>query len=189
MSCGRHSARPSTAVEGRAVLRFDQHGRICTLGHTRAAACRLRHAPAQGSARVAALRALRPLPRRLIAALARYARRPPLRRNSRLTVQGGRPSVRAIARTDSLTITPREISSRSAKAKANEERHRGCGRIPPVLERIPPTAEWVRSKSRAMACSDSPCRQRSHINTLSASVYWILVRYFMGNILPSTLRV
>ena len=26
-------------------------------------------------------------------------------------------------------------------------------------------------KRRAMACSDSPCRQRSHINALSASVY------------------
>jgi hypothetical protein len=42
----------------------------------------------------------------------------PLRQISRLTVLGARRSARAIARTDSLAITPREITSRSVKARA-----------------------------------------------------------------------
>jgi hypothetical protein len=35
---------------------------------------------------------------------------------------------------------------------------------------MPPIAEWLRSKSRAIAFSDSPRRQRSHIKALFASV-------------------
>jgi DNA-binding transcriptional LysR family regulator len=80
-------------------------------------------------------------------------------------------------------------SSRSAKTSAKWERRRGGGRIPPVRDRMPPIAEWLRSKSLAIAFSDPPRRQRSHINALSASVYWILVRCFMCNTLVSTLRV
>lgn len=61
-------------------------------------------------------------------------------------------------------VTPaREISSRSAKVSANLERRREAGRIPPVLERIPCTVEWFRSKSWAICCSESPFCQRSHI--------------------------
>src|SRR4030095_1559100 len=61
------------------------------------------------------------------ASLARYDRRPPLRRISRLTVQGARASEHAIMRADIPAITPREISSRSAKASARCERRRGGG--------------------------------------------------------------
>jgi hypothetical protein len=64
-----------------------------------------------------------------------------LRRISRLTVQGGRVSDRAISRADSPAITPREISSRSANASAEWERRLGWGRMPPVLDRMPAIAE------------------------------------------------
>src|SRR5215469_12408260 len=97
------------------------------------------------------------------ASLARYARLPPLRQISRLTVLGARLSERAIARADSPAIAPREISSRSVNANARAERRRGRGRIPPDLDRMPPTGVWLRANRRAIACSDSPCRQRSHI--------------------------
>src|SRR5215469_4841839 len=123
------------------------------------------------------------------ASLARYARQPALRPISRLTVLGARPSARAIVRIDRPAITPPEISSRSDSFSANTERRRGEGHIPPFLARMPKIDEWLRSNSPAIACSDSPCRQRSHIRALSVSVYWILVRYFICNVLPSTMRV
>ena len=104
------------------------------------------------------------------ASLARYPSRPPLRQISRLTVLGARLRERAIARAESPAMVPREISSRSLNANARAERRRGRGRIPPDLDNMPPTAEWLRSNSRAIAFSDSPCRQRSHIKALSASV-------------------
>jgi hypothetical protein len=93
-----------------------------------------------------------------------------LRQISRLTVLGARLSERAIARADSPAMVPREISSRSLNANARTERRRRRGRIPPDLDNMPPIAEWLRSKSRAIELSDSPCRQRSHIKALSASV-------------------
>jgi hypothetical protein len=67
-------------------------------------------------------------------------------------------------------MVPREISSRSVNANARAERRRGRGRIPPDLDNMPPIAEWLRSNNRAIAFSDSPRRQRSHIKALSASV-------------------
>ena len=106
----------------------------------------------------------------LSASLARYPCLPPLRQISRLTVLGARLRERAIARAESLAMAPREISSRSVKANARTERRRDRGRIPPDLDNMPPIAEWLRSKSRAIAFSDSPRRQRSHIKALSASV-------------------
>lgn len=102
---------------------------------------------------------------------------------------GARPSARAIVRIDRPAITPREISSRSDSFSTKPERRRAKGRMPPVLDRMPPTVEWLRSNSCAIVCSDSPCRQRSHIKALSVSVYWILVRHFICNIPPSTMRV
>ena len=102
---------------------------------------------------------------------------------------GARPSARAMVRIDRPAITPPEISSRSGSFSAKTERRRAEGRMPPVLDRMPPTVEWLRSNSAAIACSDSPCRQRSHIKALSVSVYWILVRDFICNALRSTIRV
>jgi hypothetical protein len=55
---------------------------------------------------------------------ARYRRRPPLRASSRDTVDGARPSRRAIARQESPVATPRLISSRSA---AVNDRAAHCG--------------------------------------------------------------
>lgn len=48
--------------------------------------------------------------------VARYFRCPPLRFNSRLTVEGARPSIVAIIRIERSQATPREISSRSASS-------------------------------------------------------------------------
>ena len=106
----------------------------------------------------------------LSASLARYPCLLPLRQISRLTVLGARLSERAIARADSPAIAPREISSRSLSANARTERPRSRGRMPPDLDNMPPIAEWLRSNNRAIAFSDSPRRQRSHIKALSASV-------------------
>src|SRR5512143_4036878 len=79
--------------------------------------------------------------------LAQYHCCPPLRCSSRLMVEGALPNCLATERIDWPVTTAREISSRSATVSATLERRREAGRIPPVLERIPCTVEWLRSKS------------------------------------------
>ena len=50
---------------------------------------------------------------------------------SRFTVDGDRPSRTAIERIDSLAAIPLEISSRSTRVSARDDRQRDCGRMPP----------------------------------------------------------
>jgi hypothetical protein len=69
-----------------------------------------------------------------------------LRRISRLTVDGDRPSAEAIDRSEHPATTPREISSRSASVKASRERLRAGGRIPPVRARMFLIDVWLRPK-------------------------------------------
>jgi hypothetical protein len=78
-------------------------------------------------------------------------------------VDGARPNEAAIERIERPATMLREISSRSANDKAEHERTRGGGRIPPLSDRIRCIEEWPRSKDRAISFSDSPCRHRSHI--------------------------
>ena len=61
------------------------------------------------------------------ASMARYLRRPRLRAISRLTVDGARPSARAICRNESPRARPREMSSRSLRASDPRRRLRGRG--------------------------------------------------------------
>ena len=89
---------------------------------------------------------------------------------SRLTVDAARPSDAAIERSDWPATTPREISSRSDRLNDRLERLRFAGRMPPVCDRMFCIDEWLRPKWRPIELSDSPFRQRSHINDLSASV-------------------
>jgi hypothetical protein len=93
-----------------------------------------------------------------------------LRSISRLTVLGARRSNRAIDLTDWPAVTPREISSRSVNARERGDRDRGCGRMPPDLNNMPLTDPCWRSNSSAIVCSDSPSRQRSHINAFCVSL-------------------
>lgn len=53
----------------------------------------------------------------------------------------------AIARIEKHDTTAREISSRSAKVSAKEDRHRFGGGIPPVRHRMPSTDECDRSNN------------------------------------------
>ena len=69
---------------------------------------------------------------RVSATDARYWRRPPCRRTSRLTVDAARPEPRLTARIDAPFAKPREISSRSAPVSDNRERRRGGGGTPPA---------------------------------------------------------
>jgi len=54
-----------------------------------------------------------------------------LRRTSRLTVEGERPSDLAIERIDLWATIPLDITSRSDKLNAKCDRRRGAGRMPP----------------------------------------------------------
>src|SRR5271165_6248170 len=65
--------------------------------------------------------------------MARYFFRPPLAFTSRHTVEGDRPSASAMARMESPTANPREISSRSSRESRSSERWRGVGRFPPGI--------------------------------------------------------
>ena len=58
-------------------------------------------------------------------------RRPPLRTTSRLIVDAGRSSSRAMARIDCSAAKPRLICSRSAVVNALAARVRGARQIPP----------------------------------------------------------
>ena len=68
---------------------------------------------------------------RVSATAARWCRRPPWRRTSRLTVEGVRPRRRPICRSDSPRASPREISSRSGTRNARRDRVRRGGGISP----------------------------------------------------------
>jgi hypothetical protein len=59
-----------------------------------------------------------------------------LRFNSRLTVDGARPSRAAIDRIDSPATTARDISSLSTKVNTVAERHRSGGLMPPVFTKM-----------------------------------------------------
>ena len=54
---------------------------------------------------------------------------------SRLMVEGARPIRVAMARSDSSSASPREISSRSSAVSVPSRRRRGAGTYPPVARR------------------------------------------------------
>lgn len=81
---------------------------------------------------LAALWAVRSLPRGLVGLARTVPLRLPLRLISRLMVDGARPSRAAVERIDSPATIAREISSRSAKVNAVVARRRPAGRNPPV---------------------------------------------------------
>jgi hypothetical protein len=93
---------------------------------------------------------------------ARSTRRPPLRATSRLSVDGARPSSRLIARSDWPHARRREISSRSAGVRANRDRRRGRGVMPPSAA----TRVWITLDARRSPCAicltDSPRCHRAH---------------------------
>ncbi len=101
--------------------------------------------------------------------VARYRSAPPLRRTSRLIVDGDRPSNRAIPRSEQRVLSPREISSRSPRLSACEARFRSGGRMPPVGESTENTDEDSRSNRRPIELIDSPAFQRSQISARWAS--------------------
>ena len=82
-----------------------------------------------------------------------------------------RSSWRAMVRKESPQTIPLDISSRSERVSASPERWRPRGRIPPMRAKFLVIAEWLVSKARAIALSDSPCCQRSHISDFSVAVY------------------
>jgi hypothetical protein len=90
--------------------------------------------------------------------------------HSRLTVDAGRPSMRAIERSDRPAARLREISSRSVKVSASRDRRRAGGLIPPLGERWLKTHELGLPITRPIALSPSPLRQRSHSSALCAAV-------------------
>ena len=104
------------------------------------------------------------------AAVARYRRRPPWRRTSRLTVEGARRSWRLICRSDAPRARPREMASRSASVRARHERWRAGGGTPPVRATSYRTTLAIRPSARPIVFSDSPRRQRRHSSVFSASV-------------------
>ena len=104
------------------------------------------------------------------AVAARYRRRPPCRRTSRLTVEGARRSWRLICRSEVPRARPREIASRSASVSATRARWRAGGGMPPVRATSYRTILGIRPSARPMAFSDSPCRQRRHSSVFCAAV-------------------
>jgi hypothetical protein len=98
-------------------------------------ACEFRPDQAGHHRQLASLRPARPRRRVRAAAsasTARYAPRPPVYVISRLTVNGARPSVRAVVRTAPRTASPREMDSRSSVVRAPAA---GCNRgraMPPA---------------------------------------------------------
>ena len=118
----------------------------------------------QGFGRSACLHA------RLSAVAARYHRDPPLRPISRLTVEGERPSARAIERSGRPAIRPREISSRSANVSASRERRRAGGMIPPLGLICAKMQEDGLPRARPIDFRPSPFLQRSHNSALCAPV-------------------
>jgi len=87
-----------------------------------------------------------------------------LRLTSRLIVEGARPSRRAIARKGSLTLRPRDISSRSERLSARLQRLRSAGLMPPVGDITENIDDGSRSNLRPIELIDSPRCQRSHIS-------------------------
>jgi hypothetical protein len=69
--------------------------------------------------------------------LARYRLRPPLREISLLTLEGARPIVAAMVRSESPAAIPLETSSRSSQLSERLERRRGSGAMPPCAPIAP----------------------------------------------------
>lgn len=109
-------------------------------------------------------RAQGPPPGSLIGPCGPIPIRPPLRRTSRLIVDGDRPNRRAIERSEQRVLSPLEISSRSLRLSAWLARFRAAGRIPPVGEITEKTDEDSRSNRRPIELIDSPACQRSQIS-------------------------
>jgi hypothetical protein len=101
---------------------------------------------------------------------ARYRSRPPLRANSRDTVDAARPSRPAMARSDSPAAIPLEISSRSVRDRCRSARWRGAGRTPPASSKILRIDDPFLPSRRAIDRVGSPAPLRSHTSAISASV-------------------
>jgi len=101
---------------------------------------------------------------------ARYRPRPPLRETSRLTVEGDRPILDAIARSESPAARPRVISSRSSRVRDRSERVRSGGEKPPALRTIANTEAGARLSASPIAVSVWPSRQRRQRSRRSSGV-------------------
>jgi hypothetical protein len=89
---------------------------------------------------------------------------------SRLTVEAGRPKVRAIARYDKPAARPREISSRSSSRNRTAARRRGTGLIPPQRSRYARTVPVHSPSSLAVGFAACPARNRSHTWSIACGV-------------------
>jgi hypothetical protein len=92
-----------------------------------------------------------------------------LRATSRDTVDGARPSRRAIMRQESPAAGPREISSRSANSKALAARRGGRHCTPPDCNTKARTDGPRLPSRRAISRSDSPRRHRCHTSSCSTA--------------------
>src|SRR5215831_13852017 len=144
---------------------------ICSGDHCSASFCATRHrnspwsARRQGLGRSARSQAL------LSARFARQVCEPPLRRISRLIVDGDRLRPRAIRRTDRPAAIPREISSRSSSFNAATALQRGAGAIPPLRATIRWTPVlFLLSSAREMANTLCPFFQRSQSSSFCFAV-------------------
>ena len=75
-----------------------------------------------------------------------------------LTLEGARPSARAIARSDWSVAKPRDISSRSDKLNDRGARVRGGGLMPPLPSSTEPTVFFDRDRASAIFQIGSPDR-------------------------------
>jgi len=101
------------------------------------------------------------------AARARYRCRPPLPPTSRDTVDGARPNLAAMLRSDNPAANPREISSRSATVNRSSPRRRGNGRTPPQRFNRSRTVDGCRRIALARTFTASPERHRRHTSSTS----------------------
>jgi hypothetical protein len=78
---------------------------------------------------------------------------------SRLTVEAVRSKCLAISRIDEPEAIPREMSSRSARERANRERQRSAGAIPPRGNNRQRMQLCGLPKARPISCNDCPAFQ------------------------------
>ena len=91
-------------------------------------------------------------------------------------VEGERPSCDVIARNDKQRTNPLVISPHSDGVKANRDRRRGGGRMPPVGANSLKIDEDGRPNNRPIKVKDSPRCQGSQMSAFYAAVYLIRVR-------------
>ena len=90
-------------------------------------------------------------------------------------VEGERPSLEAMVRIDNSATIPLEISSRSARERANRDLLRSGGRMPPVGDNWLYIDDDGLSKKRPISHRLSPRRHLSQISFFCSELYFILL--------------